>query len=227
MLDSKGNVRIDEGVLRALMRVPAYRHGARSMQALMDMSALAGRKRWEQAALPSSEQLALHVDANVFVRLMLRNVLLTAARDLLGEAVHETYRENQKNIKPADDPAMLPWPELAENIKESNRQQADHILDKLRAIGCGIRPMTGDEPAPIEFDEDEIEIMAVMEHDRWMAERRLDGWVYGLERDHDRNTSPSLVPYDELPEDVKDYDRRAVRAIPEILALAKFEVYRL
>ena len=53
------------------------------------------------------------------------------------------------------------------------------------------------------------------------------GWVYDPERDHDRKISPYLVPYDELPEDVKEWDRQAVRVIPEVLALAKFEVYRM
>jgi hypothetical protein len=149
LLDSQGRARIDEGVLRALLRVPAYRPGARSLQAILDMSALAGRKRWDQAALPSAEQLALHVDADLFTRLVLRGVLLAAARDPLGEAVHDTYRKNQAKEKSPDDPSMRPWSELAEDLKESNRQQADHILEKLRAIGYGIRPMAGEGPTAI------------------------------------------------------------------------------
>jgi RyR domain/ATPase family associated with various cellular activities (AAA) len=227
LLDSHGGARIDEGVLRALLRVPAYRHGARSMEALLDMSMLAGRSCWEQAALPPAIQLALHVDSDIFTRLMLRDVLLTAARDVLGQAVHENYRHNQEGKKSPDDPSMQPWEKLREDFRESNRQQADHIAAKLRRIGCGPRPISGCEPAPFTFTEKEVEIMAEMEHERWVVERRIADWVYGPKRDPDHKVSPYLVPYSKLPDDVKGWDRDAVRAIPEILALARFEVYRL
>jgi hypothetical protein len=60
-----------------------------------------------------------------------------------------------------------------------------------------------------------------------VIERRIAGWVYGPERDPDRKISPYLVPYSELPDNVKGWDREAVRATPQILALARFEVYRL
>ncbi len=60
-----------------------------------------------------------------------------------------------------------------------------------------------------------------------MAERRLAGWTHAPERNPERKASPHLAPYEELPEKVKEWDRQAVRAIPDILALAKFEVYRM
>jgi hypothetical protein len=227
LLDGGGHARIDEGVLRALLHAPAYRHGARSMEAILDMSALAGRSCWEQAALPTADQLALHVDAESFLRLMLRDVLLTASRDLLGQAVHEHYRRNQQGLKAPDDLSMQPWERLREDLRESNRQQADHIAAKLRRIGCGLRPISGCEPAPVIFTPEQVEIMAEMEHERWNTERRLAGWVYGEVRDVAHNVSPYLAPYADLTDDVKEWDRQAVRAIPEILALAKFEVYPL
>jgi hypothetical protein len=68
--------------------------------------------------------------------------------------------------------------------------------------------------------------MAEMEHERWVAERLLDGWLIG-EKDHEKKTSPYLVPWNNLSEDVKDYDRETVRELPNFLAKAKFEIYRL
>jgi hypothetical protein len=227
VLDRAGRACIDEGLLRALLRTPAYHHGARSMEAILDMSMLAGKSRWEQAALPPAEQLVLHVDAPLFVRLMLRDILLTGAREVLGQAVHESYRRNQKSTKLFNDRAMQPWEALSEDLRESNRQQADHIPVKLRAVQCSYRPMAGSQPAQIDFSAGEIETMARLEHERWVVERRLAGWVYGPERDPDRKISPYLAPYDELPHDVQDLDRQAVRAIPNLLERAKFEVYRL
>ena len=44
-------------------------------------------------------------------------------------------------------------------------------------------------------------------HDVWAAGRIAEGWVYGEQKDAERKTTPLLIPYDELPEREKDYDR--------------------
>jgi hypothetical protein len=167
------------------------------------------------------------VDAELFLRLVLRDVLLTAARDALGQAIHLRFVANQRERKPAEDLAMQPWEALREDLRESNRKQADDIGAKLRAINCGMMPVADREPGTITFTPAEIETMSEMEHERWMVERRLAGWVYGPERDVARKITPYLAPWTELTDDVKEWDREAVRAIPEVLAQAKFEVYRL
>lgn len=226
LLERNGRCRIDEGVLRALIKTPTYMHGVRSMEAIVEMSMLAGRRSFEQAALPPVGQLSLHVDAEMFSRLVVRDVILGSARETIAKAIHERYREDQKGNKAADDPAMKPWEDLAERLKESNRQQADHMPIKLRAIGCGFTPVTDRPPALIEFGAAEIEKMAEMEHDRWVTERRLDGWTEGP-RDPGRKISPHLVPWQDLAEEVKSYDRHAVQGIPTLLAGAGFEIYRL
>ena len=61
---------IDPGVLRAFLDVPAYVHGARSMESVIDMSTLAGKLRFERSALPPQHQLSLHVDADAFLGLV-------------------------------------------------------------------------------------------------------------------------------------------------------------
>jgi hypothetical protein len=58
---------IDDFVLNAFIRVPEYKHGVRSMEAIVEMSILSNyRKKFERSALPSSEQLELHVDTKEF-----------------------------------------------------------------------------------------------------------------------------------------------------------------
>lgn len=149
-------------------------------------------------------------------------------RDIVARAIHEAYRANQQGIKPPDDPAMRPWEELAEHLRESNRQQAAGIDATLRRIGCAARPAAGRAPARFTFTEAEVESMAGLAHDHWVAERRRAGWVDGPGRDVTRKISPHLeASYADLPEDVKEWDRQAVRAIPEVLAAAGLEVYRL
>ena len=217
--------RIDPGVLRAMIKVPEYRHGIRSILAVIEMSQLAGRQSFEQAALPSPEQLELHVEADAFSRLVVRDVLLGSAREALARAIHERYRKADTGKRAAGDPAMARWEDLDEGLKESNRRQADHIPAKLKAVGCDFTPATG-KAAPVKFSPAEIETMARMEHERWVAEKRLAGFSPGA-RDNAAKTSPYLGPWDELDEKVRDMDRQAVREIPELLASAGFEIYRL
>ena len=55
---------IDEGVLRAFLLIGEYIHGARSLEAILEMSSLSGKPRFERSCLPARQQLAVHVDAD-------------------------------------------------------------------------------------------------------------------------------------------------------------------
>lgn len=69
-LFEKGVLRIDPGVLQAFIGAERFLHGARSMEAIIDMSALSGKIRFERSSLPARHQLALHVDADAFLALV-------------------------------------------------------------------------------------------------------------------------------------------------------------
>lgn len=51
------------------------------------------------------------------------------------------------------------------------------------------------------------ELIARNVHDVWAISRIQEGWTYGPNRDNVAKTTPCLVPYEELPEGEKDYDR--------------------
>lgn len=63
---NKTKANIDKSVLNALIKVPEYKHGIRSMRAIIEMSVLSEKQKFERSALPSSQQLELHVDADEF-----------------------------------------------------------------------------------------------------------------------------------------------------------------
>lgn len=44
-------------------------------------------------------------------------------------------------------------------------------------------------------------------HDVWSVNRIAEGWSFGVVRDDRLKTTPCLVPYDQLPEQEKVYDR--------------------
>ncbi len=67
---------------------------------------------------------------------------------------------------------------------------------------------------------DLIERLAENSHDIWAQQRIRDGWTYGPQRDDATKKHPDLLPYNELPEAEKEYDRQtAVGTIKAILAL--------
>jgi len=58
---------VDPGVVAAFLRVKSFRFGARSMEAIVKMSALSGKIRYDRSSLPPDNQLNLHVNAEAFV----------------------------------------------------------------------------------------------------------------------------------------------------------------
>lgn len=56
------------------------------------------------------------------------------------------------------------------------------------------------------------EHLAERVHDVWARGRLDEGWVYGDRRDDAARTHPGLVPYDELPDTEKAYDRHTALA---------------
>ena len=71
------------------------------------------------------------------------------------------------------------------------------------------------KPQPVDTSDVQLsdEIMQLAEllsrntHEVWSANRIKDGWVYGERRDDEQKLHPCLIPYDELTEVEKDYDR--------------------
>ncbi|HEX5736352.1 MAG TPA: RyR domain-containing protein [Blastocatellia bacterium] len=64
------------------------------------------------------------------------------------------------------------------------------------------------------------ELLAKNAHDIWAQQRMAEGWRYGPERSDARKEHPSLVPYEELSESEKEYDRNAaIETLKAIIAL--------
>ena len=227
LFKAKKKCSIDRGVLHAFIKVPHYKHGIRSMQSIIEMSSLAGRKRFEQAALPSPEQLELHVNAEAFQRIVMREVIFSAARENIARAIHENYRESVQDKRPEDEISMLPWDQLPDDLKASNLEQADHIPEKLRQVKCDFIPITDREIEMFNFKPEEIETLAELEHERFVEEKERRGWKQGTTRCNDKKIRTDLLPWEELSEELKDLDRNAVKAIPQLLARAGLEIYRL
>ena len=147
---------------------------------------------------------------------------------ILAQAMHEEYVRDQKahGETRTTNPSMAPWTELPEARKESSRAQAAHIGTKLAAVACDLAPLTDWNAEDFAFREDELDLLARMEHDRWVEERREAGWVLGP-KDPTIPASPHLVPWDELDEQTRELHRLFIRSLPKFLAQAGFQILRL
>lgn len=64
------------------------------------------------------------------------------------------------------------------------------------------------------------ELLARNTHDVYVQQRLSEGWTYGPRRDDETKQNPTLVPYEDLPEEEKEYDRRtALETLKALLAL--------
>jgi ppGpp synthetase/RelA/SpoT-type nucleotidyltranferase len=139
----------------------------------------------------------------------------------MGRLVHETYR---KGTKPDHKkPNTLPWEVLPEDYKQSSREQAAYAFRILRARGFTIRKVEKVSTS-IVMPEEDVKVLAEKEHGRWNVERLRAGWRRASKKDDDKRLSPFLKPWVELPDEISEFDWKAVRAFPEILAAGGYEL---
>jgi hypothetical protein len=156
-------------------------------------------------------------------------MILGGTQETISRAIHEEYvrAELKKGNTPENNLSMAPWEDLPETLKESNRHQAGHIGHKLNVIRCGVIPIMFPADDNFQFTPEEIEQLAIMEHDRWMEERLAAGWRYGKEKNVQEKISPYLVPWEELKEDIRQLDRNTVTGLPVFLGKVGLGVYRM
>ena len=141
----------------------------------------------------------------------------------MAQAFHCEYVKNSPGKLPDN---MRPWDKLDDTYKAANLGQAAYALEILYAAGFKVQPVGSGEPKLVKFSEEEIEKMAELEHGRWNIDRLHNGWRPGSNRDDSGKIHDCIVPWDELPDSIKQYDRWAVEAFPEILALAGLEIVK-
>ena len=70
------------------------------------------------------------------------------------------------------------------------------------------------------------EILAKNTHEVWAKGRIDEGWTYGEKRDDILKTHPGLVPYEELSEEEKEYDRRTSEETLKLIIKAGFKIVK-
>lgn len=70
------------------------------------------------------------------------------------------------------------------------------------------------------------EVIAENAHDMWAMERQSEGWTYGPKRDDSRLETPDMVPYAQLPESEKQYDRLMAEDTLKLLTALGYEIVK-
>lgn len=187
---------------------------------------------------PRSRQLSGLCVFGMIEQVCTEQNIVNAELDRLARAIHADFLEKNPG-------RMRPWDEIDEETREFNREQADHIAVKLRAINCyaAEKPEDPADQLVTSFDElAAVQPLAIMEHRRWCAGHYLAGWKWAEIRNDDKKEHWCLVDWTELPKvDAKaieagrkkpgdrsfqENDRDAVRNIFRLLAMVGRRVYR-
>jgi hypothetical protein len=199
------------GAALTLRRLPALR----GVVVVVRMTELA-----QLARLIGREGIGRYENLDAFGvldRVCTPEVLLGGRRELLARALHEAHVRGQPKAgyKPADDPSLADWASLEERYKDSNRRHAEQIGAHLRRRGYEIVRLTDWDAVPEPFSEEEIEEMAIEEHERWRKQPASDG-----------RANPRRVPWDELDETVRQLNKDTVRSYPEVLMGIGYTIVR-
>lgn len=155
--------------------------------------------------------------------------LLIDLDDSIAQKVHECYRRNDLEAEKFDPnhsthPNSIPWEHLPENIRDANRAVADHLAIKLRAVDCEI--LEGVVAKEAKLNDNEIELLAEMEHRRWWADRSLNGWKFSEVRNDKKRFHPNMIPYKDLNDPDRQKDRDSVITLLSILKASGKSVVR-
>lgn len=165
--------------------------------------------------------------------ILLRNVENLAIRihEQYNDTIRKQYEEALENGEVDENlqakyEGIQTFDELPAQLKIANIRQARSIPIKLDMIGCELANESDERAAITEFSEEEVEDLAIFEHDEWCEEKIGTGWVYGEEKDVENLVTPYLVSWDELTEEIKEFDRDPVRNIPSLMQSIGLKVVR-
>ena len=64
-------------------------------------------------------------------------------------------------------------------------------------------------------------------HEVWSQNRINDGWKYGEVRNDERKETPCLIPYNELPESEKEYDRNTALETLKLIIKLGYDIKKI
>ena len=72
-----------------------------------------------------------------------------------------------------------------------------------------------------------VEKIAENTHEVWAAGRIAEGWTHGETSDDAKKTTPCLVPYCDLPESEKEYDRATATSVLKLVMKLGYTISKI
>ena len=223
LINDNGEAQVDNGIIRALLKVSKFKHESRSMEAILEMSTLSGVKKWEQSYLPSQDQLKLHVDEQEFYHYMMFEEFFSEKTSNLAYYISNQYKnmylQNDKITMDGNDMMldhyMKTW--IIEQIKNIPQilHKANYELQSIK-----------DNPEIIIFSKHELELLAKYQHEIWMKKRKKEGWKYGKEADFDKLIHPAITRWNNLSDNIKEAIIKYIELWPEALVNSNLKIDR-
>lgn len=208
MINDNNEMQIDNGVLRAMLKIPRFKHETRSIEAIIDMSMLTSAKKWEQSLLPPKEQLSLHVDEEQFMRYMMHDAIFGEKVEELASDLRQKYNDKSNSIPLVEDEPSIFWINLDEEIKDFYITQVQNIPNALLKIQCDVI-FVDDLPEKMIFSKEEIEDLSYFEYKRRTSQ------------------DTEIISWEMADSDLKKQIHQMVGLWSEILADSYFKVERL
>ena len=229
-----GILQIDDGVLNALLLVPKYKHGTRSMETIFKTSKLHGKNKFHRSDLPPESQMDLHVDGQEFYELVSQSPKYIDGGEAFYHLVNDITLDESIVSKMAigiyciyslvfsinndRDPLSITKDEFLQvyekmkNFPEDiphdeisqNYHNARKIPEKLAAIGFDIVPLEANVEAD-SLNNDEFEEISKLEHVRWVRHHIDSGWSYAPIKNKSHKQHDALVAWDEEERNKADF----------------------
>lgn len=226
-------LQIDPGLLNAMLKIGEFKHGARSMATIINLTTGGNSRGLLRSNLPPREQLGLHVKADEFMALVQEGGMFKLKAEEFAPVIHQFYLDLAKTEQ-WDPPPKYPmgWndknPELPEDIKKDNVAAARRLPEVLSLVGLTVVEAkdTSDDHDPLagQIIKENLELLAEAEHNGWMAFKKDNDWTWADLRNDDEKQHPAMVPYKDLPEVDKGKDRDAVKNYLKIVPLAGYTI---
>jgi len=227
---------ISPSVARGFLRVARFRHGARSLEAIVGMSALAGACYFGVTELPSPDLLGLHATADFMVQVR-EGELEEATTERLAAAGHAAWRRDReargwrRGERRSDTgqlhPLLADFHELPEAAREQNRHAARVMLAKLDEIGyraVALPPARRSAERPPELPPGGRARLVAIEHARWLRDRLLRGYAHASATDERLRLHRDIAPFDELVEEDRQLHEGLVDAHLAALAAGGYRL---
>ena len=216
---------IDSDIIRALLLVPEFFHGVRSMETILAKSDITFG-RWVPATLPLGDLLSAHVDTRSFTDLLLFDVIMNSEIGVMAQKIHEFYLSHQNSNIDKNQPSNVSWADLPWHFKLDNLNAARAYPQNLAKLGGRIG-WQGEGSEILDLtDKSIIEQLAMEEHNRWWENKKNAGWKPGKPRDDINRIHDCMYRWEYLDEKTKEKNRNTVREIPFVLNAVGKCVYK-